>query len=92
METMNVGSSFMHEDITIEAYEEYEDIDEEGEGLIEPCHSGRSANYTIYSGGQVSLQDMVDNWNGSNNWYRSKRRHLLEEDEGVLRRQQHKWE
>jgi hypothetical protein len=30
METMNVGSSFMHEDIIIEAYEEYEDIDEEG--------------------------------------------------------------
>jgi hypothetical protein len=32
---MNVGSSFMHDDITIEAYEEYKDIDEEGEGLIE---------------------------------------------------------
>jgi hypothetical protein len=32
METMNVGSSFMHDDITIDADEEYEDIDEEGEG------------------------------------------------------------
>jgi hypothetical protein len=47
METMNVGSLFMHDDITIEAWEEYEDIDEEGEGLIEPRPSGRSANYTI---------------------------------------------
>jgi hypothetical protein len=37
----------MHDDITIEAWEEYEDIDEEGEGLIEPRHSGRSLNYTI---------------------------------------------
>jgi hypothetical protein len=44
---MNVGSSFMHDDITIEAYEEYEDIDEEGEGLIESRPSGRTANYTI---------------------------------------------
>jgi hypothetical protein len=47
METMNVGSWFMHDDITIEAWEEYEDIDEEGEWLIEPRHSGRSTNYTI---------------------------------------------
>jgi hypothetical protein len=30
IETMNIGSSFMHDDITIEAYEEYEEIDEEG--------------------------------------------------------------
>jgi hypothetical protein len=30
-----------HDDITIEAYEEYEDIDEEGEGLIESCPTGR---------------------------------------------------
>jgi hypothetical protein len=37
----------MHDDITIEAWEEYEDINEEGEGLIEPRHSGRTANYTI---------------------------------------------
>jgi hypothetical protein len=44
---MNVGSSFMHDDITIEAYEENEDIDEEGEGLIESRPSGRTANYTI---------------------------------------------
>jgi hypothetical protein len=44
---MNVGSSFMHDDITIEAWEKYEDIDEEGEGLIEPRHSDRTANYTI---------------------------------------------
>jgi hypothetical protein len=44
---MNVGSSFMHDDITIEAYEEYEDIDEEGERLIESRHSSRTANYTI---------------------------------------------
>jgi hypothetical protein len=47
METVNVGSSFMHDDITIETYEEYEDIDEEGEGLIESRPSGRTANYTI---------------------------------------------
>jgi hypothetical protein len=47
MEIMNVGSSFMHDDITIEAYEEYEDIDEEGEGLIESCPTGRTTNYTI---------------------------------------------
>jgi hypothetical protein len=40
METMNIGSLFMHDDITIEAYEEYEDIDEEGEGLIESRPSG----------------------------------------------------
>jgi hypothetical protein len=46
MEAMNVGSSFMHDD-TIEAWEEYEDIDEEGEGLIEPRPHGRLANYTI---------------------------------------------
>jgi hypothetical protein len=47
METMNVGSSFMHDDITIEAYEEYEDIDEEREGLIESRPSDRMVNYTI---------------------------------------------
>ena len=46
MEAMNVGSSFMHDE-TVEGWEEYEDIDEEGEGLIEPRHPGRSANYTI---------------------------------------------
>jgi hypothetical protein len=46
MEAMNVGSSFMHDD-TVEAWEEYEDIDEEGEWLIEPRPPGRSANYTI---------------------------------------------
>jgi hypothetical protein len=37
----------MHNDITIEAYEEYEDIDEEGEGLIESHPTGRTVNYTI---------------------------------------------
>jgi hypothetical protein len=37
----------MHDDITIEAYEEYEDIDEEGEGLIESRPTGQTANYTI---------------------------------------------
>jgi hypothetical protein len=48
METMNVGSSFMHGDIIIDAYEEYEeDIDDEGEGLIEYRPADRSANYTI---------------------------------------------
>jgi hypothetical protein len=48
METMNVGSSFMHGDIIIDAYEEYEeDIDEEGEGLIGSRPTGRLANYTI---------------------------------------------
>jgi hypothetical protein len=48
METMNVESLFMHEDINIDTYEDYEeDIDEEGEGLIESCPTGRSANYTI---------------------------------------------
>jgi hypothetical protein len=47
METMNVGSLFMHDDITIEAYEEYKDIDEEGEGLIKSRPSGRTVNYTI---------------------------------------------
>nr|XP_051211072.1 uncharacterized protein LOC127328519 [Lolium perenne] len=46
METMNVGSSFMHDE-AVERYEEYEDVDEEGEGLIEPRHPGRSVNYTI---------------------------------------------
>ena len=36
----------MHDE-AVEGYEEYEDVDEEGEGLIEPRHPGRSANYTI---------------------------------------------
>jgi hypothetical protein len=48
METMNVGSSFMHADIIIDACEEYEeDIDEEGEGLIGSYPTGRTVNYTI---------------------------------------------
>jgi hypothetical protein len=43
METMNVGSSFMHGDIIIDACEEYEeDIDEEGEGLIGSRPTGRT--------------------------------------------------
>nr|XP_051220971.1 uncharacterized protein LOC127339126 [Lolium perenne] len=46
METMNVGSSFMHDEAA-DGEEEYEDVDEEGEGLIEPRPPGRSANYTI---------------------------------------------
>jgi hypothetical protein len=46
MEAMNVGSSFVHDD-SVEAWEEYEDIDEEVEGLIEPHPPGLSANYTI---------------------------------------------
>ena len=46
MEAINVGSSFMHDE-TIEGWEEYEDIDEEREGLIEPRRPGRSANYTV---------------------------------------------
>ena len=45
MEAMNVGSSFVNDDIVEE--EEYEDVDEEGEGLIEPRPTDRSANYTI---------------------------------------------
>ncbi|KAK1697248.1 hypothetical protein QYE76_013945 [Lolium multiflorum] len=47
METMNVGSSFLHDDEAADGEEEYEDVDEEGEGLIEPRHPGRAANYTI---------------------------------------------
>ncbi|KAK1603679.1 hypothetical protein QYE76_027352 [Lolium multiflorum] len=46
METMNVGSSFLHDEAA-DGEEEYEDVDEEGEGLIEPRPPGRSANYTI---------------------------------------------
>nr|XP_051229030.1 uncharacterized protein LOC127346810 [Lolium perenne] len=46
METMNVGSSFMHDEAA-DGEEEYEDVDEEGEGLIEPRHPGRTANYTV---------------------------------------------
>jgi hypothetical protein len=34
MEAMNIGSSFVNDDIVEE--EEYEDVNEEGEGLIEP--------------------------------------------------------
>ena len=45
MEAMNVGSSFVNDDIVEE--EEYEDVDEEGEGLIGPRPTGRLANYTI---------------------------------------------
>jgi hypothetical protein len=45
MEAMNVGSSFVHDDIVEE--EEYEDVDEKGEGFIESRPTGRSANYTI---------------------------------------------
>ena len=47
METMNVGSSFLHDDEAADGEEEYEDVDEEGEGLIEPRPPGRAANYTI---------------------------------------------
>nr|XP_051190157.1 uncharacterized protein LOC127303467 [Lolium perenne] len=47
MEAMNVGSSFLHDDEAADGEEEYEDVDEEGEGLIEPRHPGRAANYTI---------------------------------------------
>ncbi|KAK1667784.1 hypothetical protein QYE76_055943 [Lolium multiflorum] len=46
METMNVGSSFLHDEAA-DGEEEYEDVDEEGEGLIEPRPPGRAANYTI---------------------------------------------
>ncbi|KAK1564085.1 hypothetical protein QYE76_037717 [Lolium multiflorum] len=44
---MNVGSSFLNDDEAADGEEEYEDVDEEGEGLIEPRHPGRAANYTI---------------------------------------------
>nr|XP_051211901.1 uncharacterized protein LOC127329421 [Lolium perenne] len=46
METMNVGSSFLHDEAA-DGEEEYEDVHEEGEGLIEARPPGRSANYTI---------------------------------------------
>nr|XP_051197187.1 uncharacterized protein LOC127310564 [Lolium perenne] len=42
---MNVESSFANDDIVEE--EEYEDVDEEGEWLIEPRPTSRSTNYTI---------------------------------------------
>jgi hypothetical protein len=48
MDTMNVGSSFSHAHANEEIVQEEEyDVDEEGEGLIGSCHTGRSANYTI---------------------------------------------
>jgi hypothetical protein len=51
---MNVGSSFMHEDINIDTYEEYEeDIDEEGERLIESRPTGRSVT-------RVNLTNVLD--------------------------------
>ena len=46
METMNIGSSFMHDE-AVEGWEEYEDVDEEGEGLIESRHPGRSVLVTV---------------------------------------------
>jgi hypothetical protein len=34
---------------------------------------------------ETALQDMVDNWNGSNDWHRPAYGDLLDKDEGVLR-------
>nr|XP_051220211.1 uncharacterized protein LOC127337578 [Lolium perenne] len=54
METMNVGSSFMHDE-AVEGYEEYEDVDEEGEGLIKPRHPGRPT----FGGGMTGMGGMA---------------------------------
>jgi hypothetical protein len=58
IETMNVGSSFMHDDITIEAWEECEDIDEEGEGLIEPTAGMFGGGMPMFGGGMTDMAGM----------------------------------
>ncbi|KAK1680547.1 hypothetical protein QYE76_041395, partial [Lolium multiflorum] len=61
METMNVGSSFMHDEAA-DGEEEYEDVDEEGEGLIEPRHPGNEEKWKTR--GKLDAATMAANATG----------------------------